>query len=271
MNKTHVFNSLSTSFAVAAMLCIFLQPARCEAKMPLLKGTIVLDEYLSPMPDALMPGNGFDNSFSVVSVSAGDKWYQVPPWMAGRWTHRGKETATRTDVTTGKSETRELEIAAGSSGSWGCVKDKNGVIWDRAPIGEWLEWQYKDHPVEHGCAISGQTKLLDNGQFVIKSIDLLVSADKSSGKILSAAKSESIHTYTSNPDSSISVHSVGRTFDRSGHPKFDRVNDFVMEKIAEIDFASPKYLQARREFFSFWLTQSGYLDKLKSDNQLLSK
>ncbi|GEM_PF-1722740 len=74
-------------------------------------------------------------------------------------------------------------------------------------------------------------------------------------------QSESITTYKPNLDSSVGVHTISRIYDRDGKAKYDRIKDFVMEKFAEIDFPSLKYLGERREFFSYWLRNSGYLNK----------
>src|SRR5262249_3559318 len=149
-----------------------------------------IDDSLTPMPDALSPGKIFKGSIkgsgggnsSADSDGSDELWYPVPPFLSGYWKLSSKETATFTDLTTGKSSTRSSELDRPHYNRFGRVKDKDGVIWDRAPLKQWRTYPYKDSTTEYRMSHSGQTGLKDENNFVIKSIDFEVVVDTKSQK-----------------------------------------------------------------------------------------
>lgn len=244
---------LTSIAAVCAFNCS--PPAFAADSKLLLKSTIAIDDALSPMPPALSVGNEFDGSFRLKDSE--DLWWQVPPWLAGLWKYRANETATFTDLKTGKTRKEEVKYAHVRYKHFGSVKDADGVIWDLAPINAWRNKMYQDQQIDWEMTASGATNLSDESHFAIKSVDFSVVSVKGSRKILNAGQSESVTTYTKNPDSSISVRTDARFFNREGNAQFDRVNTYVIEKVRDVDFRADTPPERRAAFVQWLSKQAG--------------
>ncbi|MGH9549639.1 MAG: hypothetical protein ACRD3W_09695 [Terriglobales bacterium] len=189
------------------------------AHSTLLTGGVQHADHLEPVKNALAPGKEFDkrNLPAMTDPLDANRWYQVPPWLAGRWHKENQTDFYRYDFRTNESDTTTRVQPASSDGVWGTQQDPTGQIWqfDPAPFVTTVD-AGNDTVVQ---IVSLSQPILDTPQsFVRRSIDTQIRVDKTTNLIHTVECGEQITTYLQEESGLIKRETSAKVFDRFGQP-----------------------------------------------------
>ncbi len=233
--------------------------ARAQLSKPL-EAQIEIDEALSAIPSNLLPGNIFKESTDKVDNS---NWYPIPEWFAGQWRSDAEQSITKTNLLTNRSTQHKQRMEYPKFVYFGCVRDRNGGLWERAPINRWRLNQYEGQNPIYSLFTAAEAKQPDKQHIVIKSTGFNLVVDRTSKKIQKSLQEECVQVYTTQSPTLMTVKTVGRSYDETGKAYQERVADYEMERVRDIDLDSLKLRYLRRDFGDY--ARSHNLSELAPD------
>jgi hypothetical protein len=183
-----------------------------------LKGSVEHTERLSPVEPAFRIGATLNVS-KLPKFVAGNKWYVIPHWLAGKW-HQDKQTTYYSyDYETEEADRSRHETTARGDDELGWQQDRRGGIWqyENAPYIAVVEGDgyFAVQIIKMSEPVSVSEK-----QVVLRFRGIDLHVDSDTKRIVASSQNEKLQVYTQSdygPGYSRCVASI-KSFDEDGKP-----------------------------------------------------
>jgi hypothetical protein len=178
-------------FFLSCFLSVTVFASSLEASAKVLKAEITHSESLPALDKRLRPGETFDKSVLKVEGDQRLNFYQIPEWMAGRFSAREIIRTSFFDYATNKIDNSVVRAAINQNLAFGEIRDSQNQIWveDHTPILSVSEIEggrtsiysliNEQYPVENSSQ-----------QVIMKEFNLNTTVDKATNKITAVIRIE---------------------------------------------------------------------------------
>lgn len=172
-------------------------------------------QHLPQLPKALRPGNKADDK---EDFSRAGKWFEIPSWLAGRWSVISDYQMSKIDGDSRESDENPVRIVHKEILTLGFQKDATGNIWTTAAsIKPYVSNEAGTRNIK--SHIVSSLKIEDPRQVKIVGVEQVVKCDPETGIIVDTERKHVISNIILLDDGVIVISRDEQSYDPDGLPK----------------------------------------------------
>jgi len=230
MNKTRLYKMLFSVFAVMATSYLGMPPLQAKV----LQGKIDHSESMPGVADNFRPGHIFDEQSLKDLYPQRLNFFQLPDWYVGTWEKQTDNCIYYFDFKT-NSEQKDKEGVHTSynSRTFGSLRDEQGRYWQRDDT-PYYTVVTTDKVLAYVLLQEWYPIQSASDHMVFKGVDLKITVDKVTKKIVSTYHDEHISTYWPVDHYTMKRDVSSRVFNEDGRPITDLKDTTLEHKTAEL-------------------------------------
>jgi hypothetical protein len=221
-------------------------------------------EHLAPV-QGMQVGTKFNESTALDATAPKQRWFRVPPWLAGKWEEDSYTQTYYQNYQTGAIDRNQYTHNAQTTEVWGLQRDSAGGIWDviNLPhVGTTTsdKWVYKDLHTDDSTVFDSDIKVISR-LFATRT-----TINRATNLIKSVHQNECFSTFTMAGPEMVRTDYSMKTFDQQGNPLNLREGFRVAHKSQP--FQPNNFLNGKdvRPSFQRYLTDHGMANLVPSDS-----
>lgn len=187
------------------------------------------------------------------------EWFMIPKWLAGRWTKKGDQTVSVTNLRTGTTRPTNIWIDDEMTVTWGYQVDKTGTVWHANLLPSWRD-SYSNGKYVRFLTTSLISESVNAQRLVTRSHYLVTESTR--GHVMQSFQQESVNMYTLGSDGVLTDTSSNRVFTNDGQPVRDGRLSSRFTKVAEFRPRPDERGLNMAESFKQYLIEHGMADRV---------